>query len=304
MKELGACALALLVAGCTFRVEAVDVDSSGAADLAVGDGPAVDLALDGAVPDLAAGDFAMPDLATPPDLTPDPCAPAPAPVANTLVAACSIGAAPVIDGDLSDWPLSLFSTTIAHRTAGVETGGTWSGSEVQNDRNLSADVALRWDASALYVALHVNDDTRRTPNLALFQDDAVELYLDGANDRGPYAADDFQLVFAADGRGELYQNGPSLPLPAGVIAQVKNGATTANWTLEAAVPWSVLTGSPALGRLLGFDVQLDDNDSGGANSDRFIVWKNSAPAACNCAGTRCEPYCDTRPFYTVQLGGR
>ena len=78
--------------------------------------------------------------------------------------------------------------------------------------------------------------------------------------------------------------------------------TSPSWTLEAAIPWSALGGSAAApGRVVGFDVKLDDNDSGRATRDRDLIlyYDGSAPS------TSCSaPYCRTDVFGAVQLQGR
>jgi hypothetical protein len=224
-------------------------------------------------------------------------------VPSSIVAHCALGDSIAIDGDLSDWPAAWFNTTVRHSTPGVEIAGLWSNSVVQNDRTLSGSFAASWDSSYLYFAVQITDDVRQTPSGTLWQDDAVEIYLDGANDRGPYMSDDNQLVFSADGRGQLYRDGPGMPIPSNIVFAVRDvPGGGASWNLEVGVPWGLLGGSAALGRLLGLDVELDDNDQGGG-LDRSLLWKNMAPSACTCAGT-CEPYCDTQPFYTIQLSGR
>jgi hypothetical protein len=280
--------VALVLSGCDFRVGSV--------------GPSADLAggRDFSQADLA--DLAMLDQGPPPDLTPDPCAPAPSPVANSIIAHCSLGDSIVIDGDLSDWPPGLFTNPVQHHSPGIEVSGAWAASETQNDRNLSGSFAARWDNAYLYIAFQITDDIRKTQDATLWMDDAAEVYIDGVNDRGAYMSDDDQLVFAADGRAALYRGGPPpMPIPANVIYAARD-TTGASWNLEVAVPWGLIGGSSTLGRVLGFDIQLDDDDSG-TGRDRFLTWHNLAPAACNCNVT-CEPFCDTRPFYNIQLSGR
>jgi hypothetical protein len=61
-----------------------------------------------------------------------------------------------------------------------------------------------------------------------------------------------------------------------------------------------------MGRVIGFDVALDDNDVG--TRDRALVWINRDPNGCSCAAAPnpqpCEPYCYAGTFYKAQMGGR
>lgn len=279
----------VLVAGCRFRERGVPL------------APASDLAL--AVDDaaVATGD----DLAVGGDL--GVLCP-PVTVDESMVAAtCVRGAvAPVVDGDLADWPGGVWYT-IRHADAGGNSG-TWGTDENLNDADLSASVAARWDDQYLYVAAKVTDDVRGLGGSNNVNDDAVEIYVDGLHDRDvAYEADDAELVFNAGGVGQMWKYGGTnpQPLPAGIVAAARDATPAASWTLEVALPWSMLGGTAAApARLIGFDIQLDDND-GGATRARTLTWANAAPMGCTCAGTAnpCEPYCDPQAFVALALAG-
>jgi hypothetical protein len=55
-----------------------------------------------------------------------------------------------------------------------------------------------------------------------------------------------------------------------------------------------------LGRVVGFDLKIDDNDQGDAQRDRDLVMFYTASSAGTCAA----PYCRTDAFGGVQLQGR
>jgi hypothetical protein len=283
--------LALLVAGCHFGVSGVDEgmpgdDGGSPADLT---GPGGD------------------DLTNvPPDLV-DPCGSPPTPVSGAIVASCVIGSPPVIDGDLSDWPTSLFTNSVRHATADY-TSGQFSGNETNNDADISGAFAVRWDADNLYIAATITDDQRSVTSTTYYDDDAIEILIDGFGDRDPpYEADDAQLVFVANGgAGQMWKFGVFSgyePLPNGVKSMARDTGTTANWTFEAAIPWTALTlNGASTGHVLGFDVSLDDSDPGSAM--KYLVWKNKPPAGCMCNGTSCLPYCTPQSFASLQLGSR
>ena len=285
--------LSLLSAGCRFNIAALD-DVAGNGTRA-GD---TDLGAGG-----VGGNAPPRDLGAAPDLLPDPCAgPAPTHDAHRLGAACAIGSAPTVDGDLSDWPAALFAP-VDHASAADATG-SWSG---VGDLDSSARIAVRWDLANLYVAVAVSDDDRQTPSTTLTENDACELFFDGGHDRTlDYAADDWQLVYSADRQKAAYQgvDGFGNPVvagwPAGAVQALRDGPDGASWTLEAAIPWSALGGTAALGRVVGFDLKLDDNDGGGPTRDRALVLFDEAEGGGPCRA----PYCRTDWFGAVQMMGR
>jgi len=238
----------------------------------------------------------------------DPCAAAPPAVAGTIVAHCAIGATPVIDGQFDDWPPEYFSNLVNHGSG--EPYGTWSVDEAANDANLSAKFAVRWDGDSLFVAGVVRDNVRSAPDATHFYvNDAFELFLDGSNDEGEYGADDLQLLFDVNGRSQAnhYPTLEPFAVPSGVTSAVATAGVAATWNVEIRIAWSVIGPiARSMGEIIGFDVALDDNDTGGR--DRAIVWRNRMPTACACAMAPnpqpCEPYCYAGTFYKVQLGGR
>ncbi len=301
--------LLVACAGCHFSVGSLD-GVGGNGGNGGGGGDNADLATSGddlatgSADDLASvgsgGDLAMPS--GPPDMAVDPCANAPALGAGNVAAQCVIGDAPVVDGNLGDWPTSLFAP-LTRSTAGVVASGSWTGVPATDDPDLSARWAVRWDTSNVYIAVSVVDDIRQTPSSsALTQNDCVELFFDGNHDRTvSYGSDDWQLVYTADTRTQAYQNGNTVNLPTGVNVQKAWGGVSPNWTLEVAVPWTLLGGTPTLGRVIGFDLKLDDNDTGLSTRDRDLVLYYNAG---NGGGSCSAPYCRTDAFGAVQLQGR
>ncbi|HXU69122.1 MAG TPA: sugar-binding protein [Polyangia bacterium] len=285
--------------GCRFSVDALqDVGPAGDADLAM---PA-----DGAVRsdpvDLGAPD----DLTAPPvvqgDMAQDPCAGAPPPAAGAIGAQCVIGNPPTIDGDLSDWPQGSFLGMTSTTAAQAE--GSWGG-PLPDDEDSSARFAVRWDLTNLYVAVSITDDIRETPNAppGLSDNDALEIFVDGNHDRTTsYGSDDWQLVYSADGQ-KAAARVSLVSWPTG--AHEAWGGTSPSFTVEAAIPWSALGGSAAApGRIVGFDLKLDDNDEKSKTTrDRDLVMYYVQPSGAG-APSCAAPYCRTDVFGAVQLQGR
>jgi hypothetical protein len=287
-------ALFLLCAGCRFSLHALDnVAGSDPSDLATLDS-AEDLGL-GDPGDLAAADLSS----VVHDLTIDPCGNPPSLGSGNLAAQCVIGNPPTIDGNLSDWPLAQFVSLT--KTTAAQANGTWGSASVPDDTNSSARLFVKWDLGYLYVAVSVTDDVRNTPNVppSLTDNDAVEIFVDGQHQRtASYGADDWQLVYSADGQKAAGQVNV-VTWPAGTHEAW--GGTSPGYTVEAAIPWSILGGTPAaLGRVVGFDIKLNDNDVGTARDRDLILYYNATSSSGGCTA----PYCRTDSFGAVQLQGR
>ncbi|HEX6837596.1 MAG TPA: sugar-binding protein [Polyangia bacterium] len=296
------CTVALLFvcAGCKFSVHAL-TGIGDVADLAVVD----DLATGGGGGSGGGGtsddlatilDLAMP--AGPPDLVPDPCVGAPALGNGNVAAQCVIGTPPTIDGNLADWPINSFLPMT--KTTSAQATGTWDVAGIPNDTNSSARWLVRWDLSYLYVAVSVTDDVQNTPNPAgsqISENDAIEIFVDGGHERSStYDGNDWQLVYSADGAKQAAQ----LMLKSWPAGPEVWSRTSPSWTLEAAIPWSILGGTASLGRLVGFDLKLDDNDSGTMRERDLVLYYGQANGNGGCTA----PNCRTDVYGTVQLQGR
>ena len=294
-------ALLLVCAGCKFSVHAL-TGVGDVGDLAVAD----DLATGGGGG--GGGGSASDDLATivdmamaagPPDLLPDPCAGAPALGSGNVAAQCVIGTPPTIDGNLADWPTASFLPMT--KASSAQATGTWDVTGIPNDTNSSARWFARWDLSYLYVAVSITDDVQNTPNTMpsqLSENDAIEIFVDGGHEQSnTYDGNDWQLVYSADQQkvaAQLTVKG----WPGGTHEAWSK--TSPAWTLEAAIPWSILGGTASLGRLVGFDLKLDDNDSGTMRERDLILYYGNANGNGGCTA----PNCRTDVYGTVQLQGR
>jgi hypothetical protein len=282
--------LAFGAAACRFEVSGLD-DSRTDAAVDPAAMPAVDLAGAGL------------DLAPRPDLG-DPCAPAPAPIGSGVIASCAIGNPPTVDGRIEEWVTTPRYVLRSGATDAVE--GGFSGRQGDRDRNLSGAFQVRWDEAAVYVAVTVVDDQRAIAgtNTSLWQGDSVEIYL-SATGAGQYGMNDMQLLLAPNATGMYYRgDGVARPLPMGVVVAARDVGNASGYELEVSIPWSLLGTTGRLGRLVRFDVQLNDADVA-ATRERFLTWRIRPTQTCaECVLTTCQPYCSTATFDSLQLGGR
>jgi|GEM_PF-1013763 len=173
---------------------------------------------------------------------------------------------PTIDGSGADAIWGGSNTTAALNNL---IGGSISG-----PADLSANYKALWDASNFYLLVNVTDDVKvNNGGTDYYNDDAVEVFFNIGNVAGTsYGANDFQYTFRWNDNTIYEKNNKTT----GVVFKRIDNAT--GYVMEMSFPWSTLTGTPAINQLEGFDVEVDDDDDGGAR-DGKISWAASADQA-------------------------
>lgn len=195
---------------------------------------------------------------------------------------------PAIDGRLDEWegvPNVRTAATKEHCVYGPQRWGS--------AKDLSARVWLAWRDEYLYLAADVTDDQHRQSlrDRAMFRGDHVELYLDLTPDAAPgrsfMGAGQVQFGFSP---GNFQQTGDRLAdIPAeAVVFRPEGGEATGvlvaaqktekGYTIEAAVPWSLvgrLTSKsklrPAKGLALGIEVAVSDTDGATPAQEKMLA---------------------------------
>jgi hypothetical protein len=172
---------------------------------------------------------------------------------------------PVIDGDPSEWD---GATRIPLTKV--------DGPAPTSPADFSAQYAVRWDDTALYVLLEVTDDVwNPAGSSAAWEDDIGELFID-MDPRHPKVDWD-----ASEDQFDLLQNNTARE---GTVHPRNWDAKAAyvhlannHWRIEASVNWPSAFPKPRAGAVIGFDVAADDDD--GAASDnlriRQLNWNNN-----------------------------
>ncbi|MEZ4726735.1 MAG: endo-1,4-beta-xylanase [Caldilineaceae bacterium] len=147
--------------------------------------------------------------------------------------------------------------------------------DLDGDRPAAADLAGAFralhDGANLYVFVEVTDDVRRTDSGdQWWEDDAVELYLDGDQSRGTTydGVNDFQLIFRPSDSAVI--QGPNSATPPPGI-QWHSVDTATGYRVEVALPLAVVGIMPQAGVAFGLDVQVMDDDDGDAR-DHKLAW--------------------------------
>lgn len=165
--------------------------------------------------------------------------------------------APAIDGDIEHVWSTVEPRAIARPLLGEPT----------SPEDLSGDFRVLWDAQNLYLWVEVNDDHLVREQGFAWEDDAIEIYLDGDAARSTqYDADDFQYVFRWND-ASAYVGVRSAPPDPNVRFCMR--PSSSGYRLEVSIPWTRLGGVPTAGRPLGLDVHIIDNDDGGPRDGKW-----------------------------------
>ena len=173
-----------------------------------------------------------------------------------------------IDGSIESAWLNATENT-ANNTTGNVTDAT----------DLSAGFRTLWDSTNLYVLVNVTDaNTVSDSGIEPWNDDIVELFIDGNLSRGAAfdGVDDFEFGFRFNDPGTVHIGSNSVNNSTGVTFQIT--PTAGGYLAEIAVPWTTLEVTPGVGTVLGLEVQVSDDDDGGAN-DGKIAWSDPADQA-------------------------
>lgn len=185
--------------------------------------------------------------------------------------AARISFAPTIDGVLSE-PYWHLDTVVSKLVDG----------EADNN-HVVFDVV--WDSAYLYVAVEVIDDSIcQGTSIATWNYDSIEVYMDPDNSGdSQYDEHDLQAIIKYQDidYAEFGENVAPTNRPA-ILDYGKPATRTGDvgYTIELAIPWAGLGVTPAVGRVIGFDIGINDDDvevtgCSGANNgtrDGHLVW--------------------------------
>jgi len=171
---------------------------------------------------------------------------------------------PVIDGVKEDVWLASEEHALYNTTAG---------GDPDSNTDCSGSWWALWDSEYLYLFVDVNDEDLQNDSGESWQDDSVEIYVDGGNDKATiYGDDDYQYRAAWNTEvpeiQEYHHGARSMPGVEFIVSDTDDG-----YVLEIKFPWTALLieKDAALGDLLGFDIHINDDDAGG-NRETQIAW--------------------------------
>lgn len=175
---------------------------------------------------------------------------------------------PVLDGDLSDWSENGAVAIDALTAEKFECAVPLPVCLPPSPADASMVVRSRWTPHMLYFAVTVRDDAIVTDNPEAWRlDDGIEISIDGRNDVSWYGPDDHGYTLTADGRA--HDQGNPTPL------QAVLGNRFGGWDAEIAIPVTSIGAGPLdVGRLMGLNLGLVDDDDGG-DWESKLAWTGS-----------------------------
>lgn len=161
----------------------------------------------------------------------------------------------------------------------------------------SVQFASLYDNENLYFFFQVTDDLLVDDSSDIYNDDSIEIYIDGLNDSsGPYADDDHWILV---GSSATYQSlGPTNIDVAGSII-----TTDVGYNIEISIERSAI-GAGTSGEL-GFNIGLNDDDGlGNSAVDAYGLWFLPDTNSCtSCCSDSVDNYawCDTTRLGRLQF---
>lgn len=146
-----------------------------------------------------------------------------------------------------------------------------SGDSPNDGSGVTGSFKLLWDDSNLYVIVFVNDSTRFNTGAASHQQDSVEIFLDPLNTiTDTYDDDDFRFCIAAD--GAVSTNGQE----GNVTYKVVDSGNSYVVEMAIAIKGAVPSFKFESGTTFGWDVQLNDSDTGAEVRNHCLGWNDEA----------------------------
>jgi hypothetical protein len=184
---------------------------------------------------------------------------------NNTILAERVAKPLVIDGQGGDWPGIPAERIGANRLV--------QGSSAEG---LEAAVKVSWDEEYLYVIADVVDATpmmNRQSGVDLWNADAVEVFVgvEETSKGGPLLFTDRHLLMSAAANGSFHFVHSAEQYAATIAVSAKAGS---GYILEAAIPWTALTHTPATGQELLFDLGIDGSEDGTRRTQQ-LMWNGT-----------------------------
>lgn len=197
---------------------------------------------------------------------------------------CGYSATIRLDGRFEDWPKAAVWDKVTH-TMGWNTPREGI-VRPTDDQDASFEFACIADEKYLYVAVKIYDDKKivgEDISDNVYLDDSIEFYIDGDNSKSKvYEPDVGQITIGRYNVGTDVThprlnawkgtNGKGIPATAtGTMAFVAD--TDTGWIVEGAIPLDVFGIQLKESAVIGFNVQLNDDDDGG-KTEHKLSWSN------------------------------
>lgn len=143
-----------------------------------------------------------------------------------------------------------------------------------------------WDNTNLYLYIEIIDNTLTNDSGNWYEDDGAEVYIDGDDSRlGSYdKVNDYQWGFGW-GDTKVGAGGSNASGQASNI-NFAIGTISGGYTVEIAIPWTVIGTIPAAGKYIAMEIGINDDDNGSGTENKLlwfgatdIAWQNPSSFA-------------------------
>jgi len=174
-------------------------------------------------------------------------------------------------------PKQKKGTYTLHKTE-AQTIGTIIQGTINDPQDLTARWRANWDDQNLYLWVGVIDENHVSDSKQLWADDSIEIYIDADASRNEFydESNDFHLSFRLGDDG--ISLGGKTPKEAVKTIKYSIRQNKSGYHLNVAIPWTTLRVTPKNEHILGFDIQINDDDNGGGR-DAKISWNASSDQA-------------------------
>jgi len=168
------------------------------------------------------------------------------------------GTIPVVDGDLSEYTLEYGCENIVQGEGPGNNMVSWS---------------AVWDEHSLYLGVRVTDEAVEGDGNP-WENDGIEFFLDGNNDKDVLYDEDFdtRMILDALNLSSLWTDPEGVPVTDYEASWVP---TDLGYNVELRFGWSNIEFSPGKGRVIGWSLGNNDSDNG-TGRDYQTVWTGTA----------------------------
>lgn len=173
-----------------------------------------------------------------------------------------------IDGQDNDWGLETYE--LENVILGT----------VDSDSDLSAQFQISWDYFFLYIYATIEDDLLVGDSANPWEDDGIEIYIDGGNEKGTsYDDNDHQFIFKLTDPNTVYYHSNGTTNPEGVdYALISTpGVTYAEIKIDLVFFLDIFLSD---GDNIGIDIHVNDDDDGGLRETK-LSWNAPSDNAWN-----------------------
>ena len=152
---------------------------------------------------------------------------------------------------------------------------------IDSPQDLTARWRANWDDDNLYIWVGIVDDVHVSDSKQVWADDSIEIYIDADASRGEVYDEfnDYHLSFRlGDGNISIGSKTPKEDIQEIKYSMRQNPS---GYQLDIAIPWTTLRTIPKPEHVLGFGIQVNDDDNGNSrdakiswNAESDTAWKN------------------------------